>query len=90
MLANTRYFKPLLNGYSSFHPESFEARGRALNSFPSEPALAELRVAGVTHVLVHAAAFERRYGRAALDAIDTITALEFETADEGIRLYRLR
>ena len=43
VLANTRYFRPLMNGYSSFHPESFEARGRALNSFPSQAALAELQ-----------------------------------------------
>ncbi len=90
VLANTRYFKPLLNGYSSFHPESFEKRGRALNSFPSEAALAELKVAQVTHVFVHAQAFERRYGRKALDAIDTISTLELETVEDGIRLYRLR
>jgi hypothetical protein len=90
VLANTRYFKPLLNGYSSFHPESFEARGRVLNSFPSEAALAELKAARVSHVLVHAQPFERRYGRAALDAIDTITELELETVEEGIRLYRLK
>jgi hypothetical protein len=90
VLANTRYFKPLLNGYSSFHPESFEKRGRALNSFPSEAALAELKVARVTHLFVHAQAFERRYGRKALDAIDTITTLQLETAEDGIRLYRLK
>ena len=90
VLANTRYFRPLMNGYSSFHPESFEERGRALRSFPSEPALAELKVAGVTHVFVHARAFERRYGRKALDAIDTITTLRFETEEDGIRLYRLK
>ena len=87
--ANTRYFKPLLNGYSSFHPDTFEARGRALNSFPSEAALAELKVAHVTHVLVHTQDFERRYGRRALDAIDTIPDLQFETEEQGIRLYRL-
>ena len=88
--ANTRYFKPLLNGYSSFHPDTFEARGRALNSFPSETALAELRVAHVTHVLVHTQAFSRRYGREALSAIDTIPELHFETEEDGIRLYRLK
>ena len=71
VLANTRYFRPLLNGYSSFHPESFEARGRALTSFPGEPALAELRAAGVTHVTVHTGSFERRYGSETLQAIDT-------------------
>ena len=53
VLANTRYFKPLLNGYSSFHPDTFEARGRILGSFPSEAALAELRGSRVTHVTVH-------------------------------------
>lgn len=88
--ANTRYFKPLLNGYSSFHPATFEARGRALNSFPSEAALAELKVARVTHVLVHTREFSRRYGRDALDAIDTIPELQFDTEEEGIRLYLLR
>jgi hypothetical protein len=88
--ANTRYFKPLLNGYSSFHPDTFEARGRALNSFPSEAALAELKVAHVTHVLVHTQAYGRRYGQKALAAIDTITQLQFETEEDGIRLYRLK
>jgi hypothetical protein len=90
VLANTRYFKPLLNGYSSFHPESFEQRGRVLQSFPSEAALAELKVSRVTHVLVHAQAFERRYGRNTLDAIDTIAELQLEAVDDGIRLYRLK
>jgi hypothetical protein len=88
--ANTRYFKPLLNGYSSFHPGTFEARGRALNSFPSETALTELRVAHVTHVLVHTQDFSRRYGSQALGAIDTVPELQFETEEDGIRLYRLK
>ena len=88
--ANTRYFKPLLNGYSSFHPESFEARGRTLKSFPSKAALAELQMARVTHVLVHTQAYASRYGRPALEAIETITELQFETEEDGIRLYRLK
>ena len=90
VLANTRYFKPLLNGYSSFHPGSFEARGRVLNSFPGAAAIAELKNAHVTLVLVHAQAFERRYGKQALDAIDTITELQLDAVEDGIRLYRLR
>lgn len=90
VLANTRYFKPLMNGYSGFHPEPFLARARALNSFPSEQALAELHVAGVTDVLVHVAAFRDRYRDAALKAIDTVTALELVGEEDGIRHYRLR
>lgn len=90
VLANTRYFRPLLNGYSGFHPEPFLERGRALNSFPSEQALAELKVAGVTDVLVHVDAFRDRYRNAALEAIDTVPALEFVVEEGGIRLYRLK
>lgn len=90
MLANTRYFKPMVNGYSSFQPASFEERGRALNSFPSELALAQLKVLKVTHVLVHTEAFRRRYRDAALKAIDTIPDLELIAEEDGIKLYRLK
>lgn len=89
-LANTRYFQPLLNGYSSFHPESFEARGRVLNTFPSEDAIAELHASGVTHVAVHTQPFARRYSPEALTSIDTNPALEFVVEEDGIRLYRLK
>lgn len=90
VLANTRYFRPLLNGYSGFHPESFMERGRALGAFPSERALAELEAASVTHVLVHVNAFRSLSGDAALHAIDTAPSLEFITEEDGIRLYRFR
>ena len=91
MLANTRYFKPLMNGYSSFHPESFEARGRALNSFPSEAALAELQAAQ-RHARDRARAVSSRGATAtpALKAIDTIPDLELVAEEDGIRLYRLK
>ena len=90
MLANTRYFRPLVNGYSSLQPQSFETRGRALNSFPSEVALAELRILKVTHVTVHVDRFRDRFGERALAAIDTIPDLELVADEGGIRLYRLR
>jgi hypothetical protein len=90
VLANTRYFRPLLNGYSGFHPEPFLARGRALHSFPGDPALAELKAAGVTDVLVHVDAFRDRYTESALKAIDAVPSLEFVAEEEGIRLYRLK
>lgn len=90
VLANTRYFKPLLNGYSGFQTAAFEERGRALNTFPSEAALAELRVARVTHILVHTQPFIRRYGQRAFDALTTISAFALETEQDGIRLYRMK
>lgn len=90
VLANTRYFKPLVNGYSGFQPALFEARGHTLDTFPSEVALTELRGLHVTHVTVHTGAFERRYGAGALPAIDRSGALQLVADEDGIRLYRLR
>ena len=90
MLANTRYFKPMVNGYSSFHPESFEQRGRVLRTFPSLDAIAELQSLKVTHVFVHADRFGSLYGDRALRAIDTINELQLIADEDGIRLYRLK
>lgn len=90
VLANTRYFRPLVNGYSSLQPESFEARGRTLRTFPSAEALAELRSLHVTHILVHRDRFSGRSGQAALDAIATVPELERIADEDGITLYRMR
>jgi hypothetical protein len=90
VLANTRYFKPLVNGYSSFQPASFVERGAALQTFPGDAAVAQLKAIGVTHVLVHTDAFRRRSGDDALNAIDTVPVLELIADEEGIRLYRVR
>lgn len=90
VLGNTRYLKPLVNGYSGFQPRSYEERGRALNSFPAGLALAQLRVLGVTHVTVHSAAFAGRFGDATLQAIDMVAGLERIDEVDGVRLYRLK
>jgi hypothetical protein len=90
MLANTRYFRPLLNGYSGFQPESFEARGRALDAFPGDAAFAALRQAGATHVFVHLQEFSGRYGAERLSAVETSPELQLVADEEGIRLYRLK
>ena len=90
VLANTRYLRPLVNGYSGFQPRGFEERGRLLNQFPEQPAIAHLRALGVTHVTVHRAAFAERFGEAARDAIDAVSALELIDEVDGVRLYRLR
>lgn len=89
VLANTRYLRPLLNGYSGFEPASYEARAAALSTFPSPPAIAALRALGVTHVTVHRAAFAERSGDAALTAVDMAAELQLIDEADGVRLYRL-
>ena len=53
VLASTRHFKPLLNGYSGFVPGSYRRIAEDLRRFPAARSLAALRAAGVSHVIVH-------------------------------------
>jgi hypothetical protein len=52
MLASTRFWKPLVNGYSSFMPERYSRSAAALDAFPDGDTLPYLRQLGVTHVVV--------------------------------------
>ncbi|MGC4083476.1 MAG: hypothetical protein QM736_15535 [Vicinamibacterales bacterium] len=52
MLASTRFWKPLVNGYSSFMPESYTRLAAALDAFPEGDTLDYLQRLGVTHVIV--------------------------------------
>jgi hypothetical protein len=90
VLANTRYFKPLVNGYSGFEPPAFESRGHVLDHFPAEDALAELRRLHVTYLTVHVKPFEQRHGAGALAAVEQVAGLRLVAEEDGIRLYRLR
>ena len=90
VLSNTRYFQPLINGYSGFEPPTYASRARQLETFPSAEALSALQALGVTHVTVHIAAFAQRSGAVALDAVGQRPELQLIEDEGGIRLYRLR
>ncbi len=90
VLANTRYLRPLVNGYSGLQPRSFERRAAVLTRFPDPTAVAELRSLGVTHVTVHLDAFRDRHGEPAVQAIDRVRELQLLGETGGIRLYRLK
>jgi hypothetical protein len=62
MLHSTRHWRPLLNGYSGFTPDSYVAHWEAMRVFPDRHALDYLRRLGVTHVFVHAAWFAEKHG----------------------------
>lgn len=87
---NTRYFQPLINGYSGFQSPAFEQRAAIMRSFPGDEAMDELKRLGVTHVTVHSDAFAARSGSDALEAVDRSPKLERVADAEGIRLYRVR
>lgn len=71
MLASTRHWKPLLNGYSGFTPTSYRRRADVLWYFPFRPAaFDELDRAGVTYVVLHRA----EYGSQRDEAVAAVAA----------------
>ena len=56
VLASTRHFRPLLNGYSGFVPASYADHAAKLAHFPDEASRQFLVSAGVTHVVLHESA----------------------------------
>jgi hypothetical protein len=71
MLDSTRHWKPLLNGYSGFTPESYRKRADVLWYFPFRAAsFVELDRAGVSYVVLHL----REYGSQRREARELIAA----------------
>ncbi len=71
MLASTRHWKPLLNGYSGFTPASYRQRADILWYFPFRPAsFDELDRAGVRYVVLHL----EEFGSQRREALELIAA----------------
>jgi hypothetical protein len=87
MLASTRFWKPLVNGYSSFMPESYMRNAAALDPFPEGDSLAHLKGIGVTHVIV----FTGKVSPPRLARIEAhASELELWKSDADIRIYRIK
>jgi hypothetical protein len=85
MLASTRFWKPIVNGYSGFKPGSFYRNVDALRGFPDAGSIAHLRSLGVTHVVVDG----RNMAPAALARIQEFPELSQVLADGNLGLYLL-
>jgi hypothetical protein len=90
VLASTAHWRPLMNGYSGYTPDSYQQYADAFWYFPQDWAIDAMKKAGVTHVVVHLDAFHR-------DHMSVLPALEqrkdFELmaiGPNGMRLYRMR
>ena len=53
LLASTRHWKPLVNGYGDYFPDAFVADAPVLAGFPSPEAFARLQSRAVRYVMVH-------------------------------------
>jgi hypothetical protein len=90
MLNSTRHWKPIVNGYSGFLPASYVRLQPALAGFPGHDALETMHRRGITHAVVHEAAFIGMYGRTRFEDIGTIRSLREVAHDGDIHIYRLR
>ena len=83
MLASTRFWQPLLNGYSSFTPPSYRRHAAALAAFPLEGSIQYLRQLGVTKVIV----FADQVGASRLSQISHHPDLSLWKADKSVQIY---
>jgi hypothetical protein len=89
VLNSTSHWRPLMNGYSGFMPQSYREYAETFWFFPREHAIQAMRRAGVTHVMVHPLRF-RNDAPQVKRMIDASPFLErLAVGRDGITLYRL-
>lgn len=89
VLNSTAHWRPLMNGYSGFMPQSYRDYAETFWFFPREHAIQAMRRAGVTHVMVHPLRF-RRDAPEMKRMIDASPFLErLAVGRNEITLYRL-
>ena len=86
MVNSTRHWRPLLNGYSGFRPDSYERSYDAAREFPSDQSLIKLHELGVTHVVVHLQAL----GESRVADLAKVPTLQQIASEGDIIIYRLR
>lgn len=89
MVNSTRHWRPMLNGYSGFRPNSYEISYEMIRALPSPQAVAALRQRGVTHLVVHQRALEAESGAARFQELVTAKGLDVMARDGDIVIVRL-
>ena len=86
MLSSTRYWRPMLNGYSGFRPSSYDRLFERLRTADLPRAVSILKAAGVTHVVVHT----ERVGTEAIDQALLAGLVRPFARDQTIRIVQLK
>lgn len=90
VLNSTAHWRPLMNGYSGYTPESYREVAWPFWNFPAEWSIEAMRAAGVTHIVVHTPRFEHE-GRDVLRQALAHPRLERLAVSRGnVTLFRLR
>jgi hypothetical protein len=90
VLNSTAHWRPLMNGYSGYTPDTYQKYANAFWYFPQDWAIQAMKDAGVTHVVVHPVAFRRDH-QEVVPVLDRRSDFELlGIGADDVRLYRLR
>jgi hypothetical protein len=90
VINSTAHWRPLMNGYSGFLPQSYRDRAPFFWYFPEPRALDRLKPEGATHVMVHLERFAPHERPDLERALRDQTVLSLIATDsQGHRLYRV-
>jgi len=90
VLNSTAHWRPLMNGYSGYTPDTYQKYADAFWYFPQDWAIQAMKDAGVTHVVVHPAAFHKDH-QVVVPVIEQRGDFELMgIGPDDIRLYRLK
>lgn len=90
VLNSTAHWRPMLNGYSGYLPQSYRQNAQLFWYFPREHAIQAMRRAGATHVMIHPKGFGHE-AAAMWEAVAASPYLErIAVTPGGPALYRLK
>lgn len=89
-LDSTAYWRPLMNGYSGYTPDTYQRYADDFWYFPEDRAIKAMKDAGVTHVVVHPAMFLRDAAKV-MQQVEARPDLQLMAiGPDGMRIYRLK
>jgi hypothetical protein len=90
VLNSTAHWRPLMNGYSGYAPDSYRRTADTFWYFPAEHAIDAMRRAGATHVMIH----PERFADTVDDMWKKVNASPYleriAITPNGMALYRLK
>jgi hypothetical protein len=90
VLNSTAHWRPLMNGYSGYTPESYREVAWPFWNFPAEGSIDAMRAAGVTHIVVHPARFEHEGPEVLRKALAHPRLERLAVSRGNVTLFRLR
>jgi hypothetical protein len=90
LLNSTAHWRPLMNGYSGYVPDSYRRNADTFWYFPADHAIEAMRRAGATHVMIH----PDRFGDTVDDMWKKVNASPYleriAMTPNGLALYRVK